>query len=645
MNRRAWGLMASLGATAMIGLGGFMHSAGAADPTPPPSIKRIDATAFPTVSVDIFGGAADIRAADGVTPITDASAAIVGDAGVRSGVIFVVDTATTMAVDGRLDAVKASLTDIANNHPASVSLGLTTASTIGLVRSPLDSGPGFAAAVSAIEQGQRPESALRDAMQKAIDMFKQEPTLLRNIVLISASSDIVSGVPYESLRSQLLEAGITVVSVAIDNPSLDRGLLSNLAGDGKGAILDTVSSADVSARVATAYSLIQNERRVTVRMPDGSHTFDLQIGGVPVSVAPVPGSVTSGLSANPTIFTPEKTPGPSFLQTSNGKMIVVFLVGAAIVLFGAAIALLVVKGENRLDAVLQPYADGYWKAPEAGIAGDDESGSDMAQTKFMQRAVKITSKLAQRRGLIVWLEGALEKADLPVHPAEALLFYVTATGVLTALTGVATRNPVKMLMVLILMGALPPLILKFLGKRRKRVFQGQLADTLQLLAGSLKAGYSLMQGVAAVSEEIEGPMGKELRRVVIESRLGRPLEDSLNEAAERMESADFAWVVMAINIQREVGGNLAELLMSVADTMIQRERLRRDVKALTAEGRVSAVVIGILPIALGFAMFSINPTYVKVLFTDKLGRMLAVGSVLLAAVGFWWMKKTIEVEI
>src|SRR5258706_119274 len=418
MNRRAWGLMASLGATAMLGLGGFVHSASAADPTPPPTIKRIDATNFPTVAVDIFGGAADIRAADGTTPISDASAALVGDAGVKSGIIFVVDTATTMAVDGRLDAVKASLTDIANNHPGSVSLGLTTASTIGLVRSPLDSGPAFAAAVSAIEQGQRPESAVRDAMQKAIDMFKQEPTLLRNIVLISSSSDIVSGVPYESLRSQLLEAGITVVSVAIDNPALDRGLLSNLAGDGKGAILDTVSSADVSARIATAYSLIQSERRVTVRMPDGSHTFELQIGGVPVSVAPVPGTVTTAL--------------------------------------------------------------------------------------------------AQRRGLIVWLEGALEKADLPVHPAEALLFYTVATGVLTALTGVATRNPLKMAMVLVLMAALPPFILKFLGKRRKRVFQGQLADTLQLLAGSLKAGYSLMHGVAAVSEEIEGPMGKELRRVVIE---------------------------------------------------------------------------------------------------------------------------------
>src|SRR5258706_2810989 len=119
MKRRTWGLIASLGATAMLGLGGFVHSAGAADPTPPPTIKRIDATTFPTVSVDIFGGAADIRAANGVTPITDASAAVVGDAGVKSGIIFVVDTATAMAVDGRLDAVKPSLTDIATSHPAS----------------------------------------------------------------------------------------------------------------------------------------------------------------------------------------------------------------------------------------------------------------------------------------------------------------------------------------------------------------------------------------------------------------------------------------------------------------------------------------------------------------------------------------------
>ena len=102
---------------------------------------------------------------------------------------------------------------------------------------------------------------------------------------------------------------------------------------------------------------------------------------------------------------------------------------------------------------------------------------------------------------------------------------------------------------------------------------------------------------------------------------------------------------MAINIQREVGGNLAELLMTVADTMIQRGRLRRDVKSLTAEGKISAIVIGILPPGLGATMWVINPKYVRPLITEGLGQALLIGSTLLAAVGFWWMKKVIEVEV
>ena len=130
---------------------------------------------------------------------------------------------------------------------------------------------------------------------------------------------------------------------------------------------------------------------------------------------------------------------------------------------------------------------------------------------------------------------------------------------------------------------------------------------LQLLAGSLRAGYSLLQGVDAVAQEVDDPMGQELRRVLAEARLGRPLEDALDDAAERMSSADFAWAVMAVGIQREVGGNLAELLDTVAETMIQRERLRREVRSLTAEGRVSAFILGLLPVGLGVMMYARQP--------------------------------------
>jgi len=102
---------------------------------------------------------------------------------------------------------------------------------------------------------------------------------------------------------------------------------------------------------------------------------------------------------------------------------------------------------------------------------------------------------------------------------------------------------------------------------------------------------------------------------------------------------------MAIRIQREVGGNLAELLSTVAETMIARERLRREVRALTAEGRISAIVLGLLPIGLGVVMYGINREYMELLFNDGFGQVLLVGSILLALVGFYWMKKTIEIDI
>jgi len=154
-----------------------------------------------------------------------------------------------------------------------------------------------------------------------------------------------------------------------------------------------------------------------------------------------------------------------------------------------------------------------------------------------------------------------------------------------------------------------------------------------------------MQGVEAVSHEVDGPMGQELRRVVTEAQLGRPMEEALSASAERMQSLDFAWAVMAVGIQREVGGNLSEILLTVSDTMVARNRLRGEVKALTAEGKVSAVVLGLLPLGLGMVMFVINPDYMGLLFEDMLGKIMLGLGILGMAVGFLWMKKIITIEI
>ncbi len=191
----------------------------------------------------------------------------------------------------------------------------------------------------------------------------------------------------------------------------------------------------------------------------------------------------------------------------------------------------------------------------------------------------------------------------------------------------------------------PPSTLNFLAKRRQKKFQSMLPDVLQLLSSTLKAGYSLTQGFEAVSQEVQEPAGKEFRRIVVEARLGREFADALSDSAERMKSDDFKWAVMAIGIQREVGGNLAELLLTVADTMVQRERLRRDVKALTAEGRMSAYILGVLPIGVGLMMYSLNKAYIQTLFDKSIGHVLLGIAGFMMVGGFAWMSKMVKVEV
>jgi tight adherence protein B len=174
---------------------------------------------------------------------------------------------------------------------------------------------------------------------------------------------------------------------------------------------------------------------------------------------------------------------------------------------------------------------------------------------------------------------------------------------------------------------------------------GQLPETLQLISGSLSAGYSLAQALDTVVREGQQPMTAEFNRALVETRLGVPIEDALEGVASRMHSKDFAWVVMAYRIQREVGGNLAELLATLAETMRERDALRRQVRALSAEGRLSGWILGLLPPVFAIYLLTTRPSYLRPLVTDPLGVLLvSVGAVLLV-VGALWMRKAVKVEV
>ena len=195
----------------------------------------------------------------------------------------------------------------------------------------------------------------------------------------------------------------------------------------------------------------------------------------------------------------------------------------------------------------------------------------------------MTGDFAERQGFLSAVEAKLERADLPLRAAEALFFYASMVAVVGLLSLVLLQNLIGTIVITVLAIMIPKAAVNFKAKRRLKKFNNQLPDMLALLSGTLRAGYSLMQGVEAVSREVEDPIGYELRRVVTESRLGRPLDEALDAAADRMGSADFRWAVMAIGIQREVGGNLAELLMTVSETMTARERMRRRLPATRAQ--------------------------------------------------------------
>jgi tight adherence protein B len=264
---------------------------------------------------------------------------------------------------------------------------------------------------------------------------------------------------------------------------------------------------------------------------------------------------------------------------------------------------------------------------------------------MLRRAIEVTANLAERRGVLGSVERQLRAADIPLRPAEVLFAYGVLAIVVPLVCLLLLRSPMLIILSLFVFVLLPPLALKFVVGRRRKKFVKQLPDTLTTLAGSLRAGRSLGQALEALAREMPAPMGRELRKIVAEVRLGRPLNEALDDAVDRVGSPDFRWAVLAVQIQAEVGGNLAELLNRVADTMRARSRLKGEVKALTAEGRASAGMLVVMPPALGMVMYAVNPEYMKPLFTETVGHIMLGVSLVMIAVGFFWMKKVVTIDV
>jgi tight adherence protein B len=238
---------------------------------------------------------------------------------------------------------------------------------------------------------------------------------------------------------------------------------------------------------------------------------------------------------------------------------------------------------------------------------------------------------------------ALERAGINLRPAE---FAAMAGSIVLA----------AMLVGLVLFGILPSLILGALtavgfrvavtvrGTRRRNRFDEQLGDSLQMLAGGLRAGHSLPQSIDALAHEALSPTREEFQRVLFETRLGHPLTEAMRNLATRVGSEDFEWVAEAVEIQRDVGGDLAELLDNVTNTIRDRRRVGRQIKTLTAEGRLSAIVLFCLPIAMFCYMAIASKAYFRDLTHSGAGVLLIIGGVTLMAVGGLWLRRIVRMH-
>lgn len=246
-----------------------------------------------------------------------------------------------------------------------------------------------------------------------------------------------------------------------------------------------------------------------------------------------------------------------------------------------------------------------------------------------------------RHGWTRSITDALDRAGLRLSPADFLVL-VGAAGLVSAILGFLVGGPLLGLLLLLLAPLGGKVFLALAVGKRRRAFADQLDDTLQLLAGSLRAGHSLLRAVDAVSREAQAPTSEELARVVNQTRLGRDLNSALDETAVRMDNEDFSWVSQAIGIHREVGGDLAEVLDQVGHTIRERNQIRRQVKSLSAEGKLSAYILMALPFAVPGIMSLMNPSFFLPMFENVLGwAMLAVATAMLT-IGGLWMRKIVS---
>ncbi len=322
----------------------------------------------------------------------------------------------------------------------------------------------------------------------------------------------------------------------------------------------------------------------------------------------------------------------------TGSQISVIIFSISLTLFAFFAALLISLALTKKKRHVQRRISAIQPEDKPAVV---EVGEQKAKTEGKK-------KNRQRRAtgirLMDVIQNELMLANVAMKAEEFSVLWLVLTFVPSGLIMLFTFNAIRSIALLAIGGSVPIIILKIKKKKRTTAFEVQLGDALVIMCNCLRSGLSLQQAIETISKEMEAPISVEFARVINEIKYGNNLENALNNLVDRLKSPDLLITVSAINIQRQTGGNLSELLDTISKTIKERIRIKSELRSITAQGRMTGLIIGCLPMMIGAVLMVINPDYMSMFFTETIGKVMVAVAVTMESFGFLIIKKIITVK-
>jgi tight adherence protein B len=574
-------------------------------------------------------GAAQVHVTENGVPVSDVTVTPVG-AGERGdfGVVLVIDATLTMHTPAIEDAMEAARAFAARRTPNQELAVITfNQNTKVLLPFTTDKAAIDAALASTPELG--PWTPLYDAVNGAVSLIERAKISAGSVIVLSDGADTGSRASLEQVGLRAQRAHVRIFPVAIRSRAFRAAPLKNLAHVAGGEYSEAASTADLARIYDRLGVRLSSEYLVRYR----SHAGPSATMHVGVRVDGTPGVATTGYvtPALPNLEAahPYHKPLGAKIWQSAATMFLISLLAAG--MFALAVMTIIRPKRGNLRTRMAQFVS-------VRLPGKDDEGR-LTERVFVgaERSLETTKWWGR-------FVDTLELADIRMPAVTFLLWTFVATFFTMWLLALLAGSLLFGLLGLIVPFAVRAGISRKVERRRAQ-FAEQLPDNLQVLASALRAGHSLVGALSVVVDDAAEPSKSELRRVVADEQLGIPIEEALNTVVRRMENRDLQQVGLVAALQHETGGNMAEVLDRVTETIRERFELRRMVKTLTAQGRMSRWVVSLLPIALLAAISLLNPSYIAPLFNETFGRVLLGMAAVMLVAGSLLIKKIVDIKL